>query len=89
MIKDNQLNGEGKGPVDGRAQCIAGLICRLLALFTIAFAFSASTQSGYRLGAGDKIKAIVFGKEDVSGEYEVVATGKFRLRWRGSCRSAA
>ncbi len=51
----------------------------------IAFALSspAWSQSGYRLGTGDKLKVTVFGEEDASGEYEVDATGSISARLLG------
>src|SRR5262245_52383149 len=36
---------------------------------------SASAPSGYRLGAGDKVRVIVFGETDLTGEYDVAADG--------------
>jgi polysaccharide export outer membrane protein len=36
---------------------------------------SASAPSGYRLGAGDKLRVIVFGETDLTGEYDIAADG--------------
>ena len=55
----------------------------LAALMTFLLAASASAQSGYRLGAGDKLKVTVFGEEDASGEYEIDATGTISARLIG------
>lgn len=43
----------------------------------------ASAQTGYKLGSGDKLKVVVFGEEDASGEYEVDATGSISVRLLG------
>jgi protein involved in polysaccharide export with SLBB domain len=40
-------------------------------------------QGGYRLGTGDKLKVVVFGEEDASGEYEIDATGAISARLIG------
>ncbi len=49
----------------------------------IADSQKAAAQSGYRLGAGDKLKVTVFGEEDASGEYEIDATGAISARLIG------
>ena len=36
-------------------------------------------EDDYRLGAGDRIKVIVFGHQDLSGEFEIDATGRVAL----------
>ena len=36
-------------------------------------------QSEYRLGAGDKVRVTVFGHEDLSGEFDVGATGSIAM----------
>jgi polysaccharide export outer membrane protein len=38
---------------------------------------------GYKLGTGDKLKVVVFGEEDASGEYEIDATGAISARLIG------
>jgi polysaccharide export outer membrane protein len=43
----------------------------------------ASAQAGYRLGTGDKLKVVVFGEEDASGEYEIDSTGAISVRLLG------
>ncbi|HEY4344546.1 MAG TPA: polysaccharide biosynthesis/export family protein [Parvibaculum sp.] len=38
-----------------------------------------SANLDYRLGAGDKLRVIVFGEQDLSGEFDVTGTGKASL----------
>ena len=40
---------------------------------------TASKPAAYRLGSGDKLRVIVFGEEDLSGEFEVDDTGAVSL----------
>lgn len=40
---------------------------------------SGAAENEYRLGAGDRVKVVVFGHEDLSGEYEVGAEGDLSL----------
>ena len=40
---------------------------------------SAASDNAYRLGAGDRLRVIVFGEEDLSGEFEVDDTGAVSL----------
>ena len=49
----------------------------------VAFAPVSLAQGGYKLGTGDKLKVVVFGEEDASGEYEVDATGAISARLLG------
>lgn len=59
-------------------------LCCLLALAALlCLGQAASAQGGYKLGTGDKLKVIVFGEEDASGEYEVDATGAISARLLG------
>jgi polysaccharide export outer membrane protein len=62
-------------------------LCSLFAMAALAGvsgpARVAFAQSGYKLGAGDKLKVVVFGEEDASGEYEVDATGAISARLLG------
>ena len=57
----------------------------LIALFGIlAYAAdvpyaSAQADTGYRLGAGDRIRVTVFGQEDLSGEFELDGAGRVSL----------
>ena len=51
-------------------------------LWLAALAFipqAMSTEPGYILGPGDKIRVTVFGQEDLSGEFEVDAAGTVAL----------
>ncbi len=52
-------------------------------LLSTCWLAEASAQSGYKLGAGDKLKVTVFGEEDASGEYEVDSTGAISARLLG------
>ena len=52
------------------------LYAALLALVVTVFApLSASADSSYKLGAGDKVRVTVFGETDLSGQYEIDGTG--------------
>ncbi len=44
-----------------------------------ALSFVYGAEDDYRLGAGDRIKVIVFGQQDLSGEFEISATGRVAL----------
>jgi polysaccharide biosynthesis/export protein len=68
----------------------------LAALALAAFAFldvcavaSADAYSGadYRLGVGDKIRVIVYDEADLSGDFQVDATGNVRLPMIGEVRA--
>jgi len=48
----------------------------------------AATVAGYRLGTGDKIRVIVYGEEDLSGEFEVDGSGYIRLPLVGQVTAA-
>lgn len=61
-----------------------GLLAGLASPFLLAVVAPASlAQSGYKLGTGDKLRVVVFGEEDASGEYEVDATGAISARLLG------
>lgn len=47
-----------------------------------------SVASKYRLGSGDKVRIIVFGEENLSGEYEIDGTGKLSLQLVGDIDAA-
>jgi polysaccharide export outer membrane protein len=47
---------------------------------------SASERLEYRLGAGDKLEVVVFGQEDLSGQFEVDGTGMISLPLIGGVR---
>lgn len=58
----------------------AGAVAAYLVFRPVPSSFA---QSGYHLGAGDKLKVVVFGEEDASGEYEIDATGAISVRLLG------
>jgi len=61
-----------------------GLLLGMAALTAaVGAGTGASAQAGYKLGSGDKLKVVVFGEEDASGEYEVDATGAISARLLG------
>ena len=63
----------------------------LFVLFSVLAAPShASAQGGtdYRLGIGDKVKVVVFGQPDLSGEVEVDASGKIVVGLIGDVEAA-
>jgi polysaccharide export outer membrane protein len=45
-------------------------------------------QGTYKLGSGDKLRVIVFGEDDLGGEYEVDGSGYVRLPLIGQIRAA-
>lgn len=45
------------------------------------------TDSDYRLGTGDKVRVTVYGEEDLSGEFQVDATGMVRLPLVGQIKA--
>ena len=45
-------------------------------------------NDGYRLGTGDKIRVIVFGEQELSGDYEVDSSGYLRLPLIGQVQAA-
>jgi polysaccharide export outer membrane protein len=58
-------------------------VSALILSLVFVFPSSAWSQSGYRLGTGDKLKVTVFGEDDASGEYEIDATGAISARLLG------
>jgi len=55
--------------------------------WTEAAALTASTEEGYRLGAGDKVRVVVFGEDDLGGEYDVDGSGFVRLPLIGQVKA--
>ena len=66
-----------------RRSCVFGLVSFVTSIGSLVPGRSAWTQSGYKLGTGDKLKVTVFGEEDASGEYEIDATGHISARLLG------
>lgn len=60
-----------------RILVIAGLLCCLGTLARAADA--AALEEQYRLATGDKVRITVYGHEDLSGEFEVDASGRLAL----------
>ena len=48
-----------------------------------SYAATGNTQQVYKLGVGDKIKILVYGDDDVSGEFEVDSTGAISAKLIG------
>ncbi|MGQ0741099.1 MAG: polysaccharide biosynthesis/export family protein [Alphaproteobacteria bacterium] len=68
---------------------VCALISFFLALtFLPALAQSDSDAIVYRLGTGDKLRVIVFGEEDLSGEFVVDGSGFIRLPLIGQVQAA-
>lgn len=66
--------------VTRRALNRGAIACALAALMSLPVGDGrARADSGYRLGPGDRIKVTVFGHEDLSGEFEIDATGSVSL----------
>lgn len=56
---------------------LTSLLCALAlaGLIAVSGGADAYANSGYRLGSGDRIKVVVFGEDDLSGELEVDSSG--------------
>ena len=63
--------------------CIAALLCMPIA----ASAQWAADNGDYHLGPGDKLRVIVYGEDDLGGEFQVDATGQIRLPLIGQVRA--
>ncbi|MFA7431953.1 MAG: polysaccharide biosynthesis/export family protein [Rhodospirillaceae bacterium] len=50
-----------------------------VALAVLVFAQGAAAQEAYRLGAGDKVRVLVFGEEDLSGTFNIDGEGRIAL----------
>jgi protein involved in polysaccharide export with SLBB domain len=61
----------------GLVICSAATLVLLISFALFSYAYGA--ESDYRLGTGDRIKVIVFGHEDLSGEFEIEGTGRVTL----------
>jgi len=53
-----------------------------------ATALPADANLDYRLGSGDKLRVIVFGEQDLSGEFDVTGSGKVSLPLIGQVQAA-
>ena len=78
---------------------ILSLICALFLLGGVAYAQSAgrqaapapaasSSENGYTLGSGDKVRVNVFGQADLAGEYVVDGAGFVQLPLIGQMKAA-
>lgn len=86
----------------GRAYFFALLIAAFTSCVTLHNAFGATetppaapaaasptnSTGGYSLGAGDKLRVIVFGEMDLSGDYQVDGSGFVRLPLIGEVKAA-
>ncbi len=55
---------------------------------TEAALLPADANLDYRLGSGDKLRVIVFGEQDLSGEFDVTGSGKVSLPLIGQVQAA-
>ena len=53
-----------------------------------AQAATAPSAIDYRLGSGDKLRVIVYGEQDLSGEFDVTGSGKISLPLIGQVQAA-
>tara|TARA_R110000868_G_scaffold29049_3_gene108041 strand:- start:5006 stop:5608 length:603 start_codon:yes stop_codon:yes gene_type:complete len=53
-----------------------------------ADAGGATGTADYRLGSGDKLRVIVYGEQDLSGEFDVTGSGKISLPLIGQVQAA-
>ena len=63
------------------ARWLCGLTSLVLSLFlAVAYLGNAEAQTGvYQLSAGDRVRVIVFGEEELSGEFELDGEGTFSM----------
>lgn len=61
------------------------LLPLILALLFAAPGFA--QQSGYQLGSGDRVRVVVFGEEDLSGEFELDSEGVFSMPLVGAVQA--
>ena len=54
---------------------------------TAAAVSSPSTDEGYQLGSGDKVRVVVFGEDNLGGDYDVDGTGMVRLPLIGQVKA--
>ena len=54
---------------------------------TAAAVPSPSSDEGYQLGAGDKVRVVVFGEDNLGGDYDVDGTGMVRLPLIGQVKA--
>ncbi len=82
----------------GQAYLLALLIAAFTSSVALHHAFGATaappaaqaqhnSSGGYSLGAGDKLRVIVFGEMDLSGDYQVDSTGFVRLPLIGEVKA--
>lgn len=69
---------------------ILGMLIAALALLAGINAPPAQAEvTGYQLGAGDRVRVVVFGEEDLSGEFEVDSEGVFSMPLIGAVPARA
>ena len=49
---------------------------------------ASTSDSDYRLGSGDKVHVVVFGEDDLGGDYEIDGSGYIRMPLIGQLRAA-
>lgn len=54
----------------------------------VSVSVPATAALDYRLGTGDKLRVIVFGEEDLSGEFDITGAGKVSLPLIGQVQAA-
>ena len=72
------------------SQALRALTVACFALFAASFAapvWAAADSADYHVGTGDKIRVIVYGEDDLSGEFQIDATGQVRLPLIGQVKA--
>lgn len=58
----------------------------LVLVLCLGVPYGAAGQDGYRLGAGDKVRVLMFGEDDLSGTFSIDGEGRVALPLVGSVR---
>jgi polysaccharide export outer membrane protein len=66
------------------AMAVAAMVCAALCAVAAATARAQSAVAEYMLGPGDQLRVMVFGHEDLSGEFEIDGSGRLAFPLVGS-----
>jgi protein involved in polysaccharide export with SLBB domain len=84
-----------KMPTMSRVLSVVWALLALVSLTAVAQAeepplrpSSANVEDSYQLGTGDKVRVIVFGEEDLSGEFQIDGNGRISLPLIGEVQAS-